>query len=82
VRLQQWACSGGLNQSFSLVPVGGATWSYKATHGLVPDSWGLYDPTFWLVTPNISTDSATTISNAWIQWRSTTSFGRNNTIGM
>jgi endoglucanase len=57
-------------------------WSYKATHGLVPDSWGLYDPVRWPVTPNISTDSAATISNAWIQWRTTTNFGRNNTLGM
>ena len=22
-------------------------WSYKATHGLNPDSWGLYDPSYW-----------------------------------
>jgi endoglucanase len=58
------------------------TWTYKATHGLVPDSWGLYDPTFWPTTPNISTDSAATIANNWRQWRTTSSFGRNNTIGM
>jgi endoglucanase len=57
-------------------------WSYKATHGLVPDSWGLYDPTFWPVTPNISTDTSATISNDWIQWRTTTSFGKNTTIGL
>jgi len=57
-------------------------WSYKATHGLVPDSWGLYDPTYWPTTPNLSTDSAATISSNWQQWRTTTSFGRNNAIGM
>lgn len=57
-------------------------WTYKASHGLVPDSWGLYDPTFWPTTPNISTDSAATISSNWQQWRTTNAFGRNNTIGM
>jgi endoglucanase len=57
-------------------------WAYKATHGLLPDSWGLYDPWFWPVTPNISIDSAATISSAWQQWRTTVSFRRNNSIGM
>jgi aryl-phospho-beta-D-glucosidase BglC (GH1 family) len=57
-------------------------WAYKATHGLVPDSWGLYDPTFWPTTPNISTDSAATIASNWKQWRTTLAFGRNNNIGM
>jgi aryl-phospho-beta-D-glucosidase BglC (GH1 family) len=57
-------------------------WSYKATHGLGSDSWGLYNPWYWPTTPNISTDSAAAISNAWIQWRTSTSFAKNNTIGM
>jgi endoglucanase len=57
-------------------------WSYKATHGLVPDSWGLYDPTYWPTTPNISSDSAATITSDWQQWKTSTSFGRNNNIGM
>jgi endoglucanase len=57
-------------------------WSYKATHGLVPDSWGWYDPTFWPTTPNISTDSAAAISSAWQQWKTSSSFGKNTTIGM
>jgi len=57
-------------------------WSYKATHGLIPDSWGWYDPTYWPTTPNISTDSSSTISNDWQQWKTTTSFGANSTIHM
>jgi len=57
-------------------------WSYKATHGLVPDSWGWYDPTYWPTTPNISTDSSSTISSDWQQWKTTTSFGMNTTIHM
>ena len=36
-------------------------WSYKATHGLNPDSWGWYSPTSWKTTPNISTDSSAAI---------------------
>lgn len=57
-------------------------WSYKATHGLVPDSWGWYDPTYWPATPNISTDSSATISSKWQQWKTTTSFGKNTSISM
>ena len=57
-------------------------WAYKATSGLVPNSWGLYNPTYWPPTPNISTDSAATISAAWQQWRTSTSFAKNTTIGM
>jgi len=57
-------------------------WSYKATDGLVPDSWGWYDPTFWPTTPNISTDSAATISADWQQWKTTSSFGVNSSIHM
>jgi endoglucanase len=57
-------------------------WSYKATHGLVPDSWGLYDPTYWPTTPNISSDSSTTITNDWAQWKTSTSFGYNSSDGI
>ena len=57
-------------------------WTYKATHGLVPDSWGFYDPSFWPTTPNISTDSAATIQNDWSQWATTASFSFNNTLGI
>lgn len=57
-------------------------WAYKATDGLVPDGWGWYDPTYWPVTPDVSTDSAATISNDWQQWRTTTSFGENAAVGL
>jgi endoglucanase len=57
-------------------------WAYKATSGLVPNGWGWYDPTYWPTTPNVSTDSAATISNDWQQWRTTVSFGVNSTVGL
>jgi aryl-phospho-beta-D-glucosidase BglC (GH1 family) len=57
-------------------------WAYKATDGLVPDGWGWYDPAYWPNTPDLETDSATTIANDWIQWRTTTSFGVNNAVGL
>jgi endoglucanase len=57
-------------------------WAYKATAGLVPNGWGWYDPTYWPTTPNISTDSAATISSDWQQWQTTTSFGVNSSVGL
>jgi endoglucanase len=57
-------------------------WSYKATHGLVPDSWGWYDPTYWPTTPNISSDASGTIISDWQRWLTTTSFGENTSIDM
>ena len=57
-------------------------WAYKATHGLIPDGWGWYDPIYWPATPNISTDSAATISVIWQQWKTTTSFGVNSAVGL
>ncbi len=57
-------------------------WSYKATHGLVPDSWGFYDPSYWPTTPNISSDDASTIQNDWAQWATTASFAFNNALGI
>jgi len=57
-------------------------WAYKATHGLVPDGWGWYDPTYWPTTPNLETDSASTISTDWQQWRTTNSFGVNSSVGL
>ena len=59
-----------------------AMWSYKATHGLVPDGWGWYDPVYWPVTPNISSDPASKIAADWQQWRTKTSFGVNATVGL
>jgi aryl-phospho-beta-D-glucosidase BglC (GH1 family) len=57
-------------------------WAYKATHGLVPDGWGWYDPTYWPTTPNLQTDSASTISTDWQQWRTPASFGVNSSVGL
>jgi endoglucanase len=57
-------------------------WSYKATHGLLPDSWGYYDPRFWPTTPNVSTDPSSTIAADWKQWATTKSFGRNTVLGI
>ena len=57
-------------------------WAYKATHGLVPDGWGWYDPTYWPTTPNIAADSAAAILADWQQWRTTNSFGANAAVGL
>jgi aryl-phospho-beta-D-glucosidase BglC (GH1 family) len=57
-------------------------WAYKAAAGLLPDGWGWYDPIAWPATPNISTDSALTISNDWSQWKTTSSFGINAAVGL
>jgi endoglucanase len=57
-------------------------WAHKATHGLNPDSWGLYDPTFWPATPNISSDSAATIQSDWKQWTTTNAFALNTSLGI
>ena len=51
-------------------------WSYKATAGGVPNSWGIYDPTgTWPSVPNIQSDSMNTISNDWSKWKTRTAFG-------
>jgi endoglucanase len=57
-------------------------WAYKATNGLIPDSWGFYDPTFWATTPNISTDSAATIAADWQQWTTPATFAQNTSLGL
>ncbi len=57
-------------------------WSYKAIHGLNPDSWGFYDPTYFPATPNLSSDSAATISSDWQQWATTNSFTLNSSLGL
>jgi endoglucanase len=56
-------------------------WAYKATDGLTPNSWGLYDPSFWPTTPNVSTDSAATIAADWAQWTTANSFVFNTSLG-
>jgi endoglucanase len=57
-------------------------WAYKAADGLLPDAWGWYDPKSWPTTPNLSTDSAATITSDWAQWKTSTSFGLNTSIGL
>ncbi len=57
-------------------------WSYKAIHGLIPDSWGYYDPTHWATTPNISSDSASTIASDWQQWTTPATFALNTALGI
>jgi endoglucanase len=57
-------------------------WSYKATAGLIPNSWGLYDPNHWATTPNISTDSAATIAADWQQWTTAATFSLNTALGL
>jgi endoglucanase len=57
-------------------------WSYKATAGLIPNSWGFYDPNHWATTPNISTDSAATIAADWQQWTTSATFSLNTSLGL
>lgn len=57
-------------------------WAYKAADGLVPDGWGWYDPAYMPPTPNISTNSAATISSDWQQWQTTNSFVINPAVGL
>jgi endoglucanase len=57
-------------------------WAYKATSGLIPNSWGFYDPTFWAQTPNITTDSAATIAADWEQWTTSGTFALNTSLGI
>lgn len=58
-----------------------SSWSYKATHGAAPDSWGLYDPNGkWSTVPNITTDSSSTISSDWSRWTTANTFALNPMI--
>ena len=59
-----------------------SSWSYKATHGPAPDSWGWYDTNNKAITPNISTDSAATIASDWKQWTTSNAFTLNTGIGI
>jgi endoglucanase len=71
-----------LNNIYTNNNINWTYWSYKSTSGLVGNSWGLYGPTSWQTTPNLSTDSAAAISAAWQQWKTTTSFAKNTHLGM
>jgi hypothetical protein len=68
--------------SFTQAGLSWTPWAYKATQGLIPDNWGFYDPTYWPVTPNISTDSADTIAADWQQWTTTNSFALNTSLNL
>jgi endoglucanase len=57
-------------------------WAYKASAGLATNGWGWYDPTYWPTTPNVSTDSSVTIATDWLQWKTTTSFEENPSVGL
>lgn len=57
-------------------------WAYKATDGLVPDSWGFYDPTQWGYTPNIQTDSTYWIGTDWQMWATSSIFALNTGISL
>jgi hypothetical protein len=71
-----------LNNIYTANNVNWTYWAYKSTSGLNPNSWGLYGPTYWPPTPNLSTDSAATIAADWQQWKTTTSFAKNTHLGM
>jgi endoglucanase len=58
-----------------------AMWSYKAAKALNPNGWGMYDPSFFPPTPNVSTDSTATIASDWAQWATTNSFVLNAANG-
>jgi len=68
--------------SFNQAGLSWTPWAYKATQGLIPNNWGLYDPTFWPITPNISTDSAATIAADWQQWTTSSSFALNTSLAL
>jgi len=76
------ACYDYSTNDYSTAGLSWTMWAYKATDGLVPDGWGWYDPVYWPYTPNIASDSAATIANDWLQWRTTTSFGVNAAVGL
>jgi aryl-phospho-beta-D-glucosidase BglC (GH1 family) len=70
--------------AFSNNAMNWSSWSYKATHGQPPDSWGLYDPTgssmTWPPTPNIETSSSSAIASDWSQWTTANAFSINTMI--
>ena len=56
-------------------------WAYKATSGLNPNGWGLYNPSYWATTPNVSTSSESDIISNWAQWTTANSFAFNSSLG-
>jgi aryl-phospho-beta-D-glucosidase BglC (GH1 family) len=76
--------SGAWQSSVNTYDNGGESWTfwaYKATSGLTPNAWGLYDPSYWPTTPNVSTDSAATIAADWAEWTTANSFVFNTSLG-
>jgi Ricin-type beta-trefoil lectin domain len=57
-------------------------WAYKSTNALNPTNWGFYGPTDWADTPNVSNDSAATITADWQQWTTTNAFALNTDLGL
>jgi len=55
-------------------------WAYKATAGLTPNGWGVYDPSSWKTTPNVSTSSEATIISDWAEWTTSNAFVKNSGI--
>jgi endoglucanase len=57
-------------------------WAYKSTNALNPTNWGFYGPTYWATTPNVSTDSSSTIAADWEQWTTANAFALNTDLGL
>jgi endoglucanase len=57
-------------------------WSYKSTNALNPTNWGYYGPTYWAATPNVSSDSESTIAADWQQWTTANAFAQNSDLGL
>jgi aryl-phospho-beta-D-glucosidase BglC (GH1 family) len=68
--------------AFNSAGLSWSPWTYKAAHGLNPDSWGFYNPQSWPPKPNISTDPEATIQDDWAQWDTAVSFSFNDTLGI
>ena len=65
-------------QQFNTNGMSWSVWSYKAIHGALPDSWGLYDPVgTWPAKPNLRVDSVNIVSNKWLAWSTSSTFALN-----
>ncbi len=57
-------------------------WSYKSVNGVAPNFWGWYDPYKWPERPSLSTDSAADIKTKWQNWKTSSVFSLNSTLGI